>query len=334
MTSLKFSKTTVYLDQNKWIDLARANYNRSDGKKFKIVLDVINKSIRNDQIILPISTWHIVETQNDPNASRRKRLAKVMATLSQGWALSSSDEIKDIEAQISAANIFNFNPPDLPRIFGKGIHFAWDIEIDEILHKTFPNISNAQDKIRKYKEFLSTPLGVETILLQPSEVSLRNAREKYISILDSFQVESEHFRNQFESTNRSRNFHKVIFMVNVLEVLNSYLNNACACHGRTLDDIKTMGDEVVIKFLHGIPSLDVELELIPRRNVNWNKKVSRNDLADIAFLQTAIPYCDIVVTEKSWKHHIIQSGLDTKYKTIVLDDLCDLEQHIDEKALT
>ncbi|MCP9490589.1 MAG: hypothetical protein MSC31_12030 [Solirubrobacteraceae bacterium MAG38_C4-C5] len=37
---------TVYLDQSKWIDLARALHGRADGERFRDALDVARHSVR------------------------------------------------------------------------------------------------------------------------------------------------------------------------------------------------------------------------------------------------------------------------------------------------
>ena len=81
-------------------------------------------------------------------------------------------------------------------------------------------------------------------------------------------------------------------------------------------------------FFADVPTLDVETELAVARNEDWNKGIHTNDSDDIAFLSVAIPYCDIVVTEKYWRHRVKTAKLNKKYETIILDDLLDLERYL------
>ena len=89
-----------------------------------------------------------------------------------------------------------------------------------------------------------------------------------------------------------------------------------------------MEENVLVEFFRNTPSLDVEIELVVRRNVSWTKDIDENDLADIAVLSIAIPYCDIVVTEKSWKDFIVRSGLDKKYNTVVINGVKELDKYL------
>jgi hypothetical protein len=55
-----------------------------------------------------------------------------------------------------------------------------------------------------------------------------------------------------------------------------------------------------------------------------NYKFHLNDNLDVLFLATAVPYTDIVVTERTWRHRIQKMKLDTKYDTIMLNNIDDL----------
>ena len=54
---------------------------------------------------------------------------------------------------------------------------------------------------------------------------------------------------------------------------------------------------------------------------NPDRPIDEHDERDIMFLSTAIPYFDIVITEKTWKHAAKSLKLDIKYKTKVEHDL-------------
>lgn len=83
-----------------------------------------------------------------------------------------------------------------------------------------------------------------------------------------------------------------------------------------------------LKFIRGIPTLDVKLHMTYEYLNNSSAKWHINDARDISFLTIAIPYADIVLTEKKWSSVIKKYKLDKKYNTLVGSDLMDLEKMI------
>jgi len=98
----------------------------------------------------------------------------------------------------------------------------------------------------------------------------------------------------------------------------SVLARALASYQRSFDDFMKLDAEHLIAFFEGIPSIDVEAQLLVDIFRHWDRAVDPNDLTDISFLSIAIPYCDIVVTERFWTHLATRTGLDRKYDTVVI----------------
>ncbi len=74
----------LYLDQNKWIDLARAHYGRPDGEPFMDALKAVRAATESGRLIAPFSMVNAVEAMIPRDAGRRERLARFMADLSGG----------------------------------------------------------------------------------------------------------------------------------------------------------------------------------------------------------------------------------------------------------
>ncbi len=66
------------------------------------------------------------------------------------------------------------------------------------------------------------------------------------------------------------------------------------------------------------------------RDRNQEHRTHRNDGKDFAFLKVAIPYANIVVTERSWAHVANSSGLAAKYGTVVTADASELPRLLRE----
>jgi hypothetical protein len=76
--------------------------------------------------------------------------------------------------------------------------------------------------------------------------------------------------------------------------------------------------------LMDLPSRAVTYELRRLRHQSRDSKWKPNDLEDVASLSVAIPYCDVVVTEKQWFHTARRAKLDRRFNTVILHDLKDL----------
>src|SRR3954454_3095218 len=72
----------LYLDQNKWIDLARAHYGRPDGLPFQEALRVVRAAVASGKLIVPFSVINATEAMVPRDAGRRERLARFMVDLS------------------------------------------------------------------------------------------------------------------------------------------------------------------------------------------------------------------------------------------------------------
>ena len=64
------------------------------------------------------------------------------------------------------------------------------------------------------------------------------------------------------------------------------------------------------------------------RNTSLSREIKSNDLYDLQ-LSIAIPYCDIVVSERQWINIAKHKHLDSKYESNLIDvhsfsDICDL----------
>ncbi|WP_094604524.1 hypothetical protein SPSIL_052350 [Sporomusa silvacetica DSM 10669] len=80
-----------------------------------------------------------------------------------------------------------------------------------------------------------------------------------------------------------------------------------------------------LAFLEAAPSFCVRMRLIYDICNDANRDIHKNDFKDIAFLATAVPYCDVVITEKLWAHLLKKNKLDVKYNTTVTNSLSDLK---------
>jgi hypothetical protein len=74
----------VYLDQNKWIELARAAKHPAQHPDLQPLLDRVVKEVSACHLALPLTSTNIYETFKIKDPERREYLARLQAALSGG----------------------------------------------------------------------------------------------------------------------------------------------------------------------------------------------------------------------------------------------------------
>lgn len=119
----------VYLDLNKWIDLARAETGHEEGKQYESALKFAEESVLAGRALFPLSFAHFMELAKIGNDTRRRILARLMVKLSQGWFLVSARSLLPSELRRPIAIQFQKPLPteeivpvsqSLKTVFGNG----------------------------------------------------------------------------------------------------------------------------------------------------------------------------------------------------------------------
>jgi hypothetical protein len=114
-------------------------------------------------------------------------------------------------------------------------------------------------------------------------------------------------------------------LVDILDPLNRALERAKITTGESED---LSSKEGLIDLLDDLPSRAVAVELRKQRHANYQTRWDPNDLEDIAALSVAVPYCDVVVTERQWCHLLHASGLDERFETHLISDVPHLPERV------
>jgi hypothetical protein len=61
--------------------------------------------------------------------------------------------------------------------------------------------------------------------------------------------------------------------------------------------------------------------------LGWDSAVDADDITDVDALSLAVPYCDVVVTEKFAHHVLVASGVAKRMSTVVLPSTSQLADH-------
>lgn len=307
----------VYLDQNKWIDLVRAGLNRPGGARFRDVLTLAEEGVRRGFTSFPLSSIHYIETYNKRDAHKRWELAQGMARVSRFHAIAPHNVILPREIDVALNRRFGLPvEPRSVRTFGLGIGHAFDQP-----DLAFPGALNS-DLGSEREEYLwelvslAGPLPDRPV---PPDVDM----EGFKAVAREFQAFEDRLTRTFKSEALSRERRKDYLAFGEVSDILAPLNEAFERAGITDPGALSKGGEMT-EFLEDLPSRAVPFALRQLRHDNPQDKWDRRDMNDLGALGLAVPYCDVVVTEKRWADALARLKFDEKYETEVLSDLANL----------
>ncbi|MEA2496156.1 MAG: hypothetical protein QOJ29_4067, partial [Thermoleophilaceae bacterium] len=120
----------IYLDQNKWIDVAAARKGLAKGEPFHDALLLLEAGTEAGHVSLPLSSAHYMETQARRHWESRRDLAATMVALSSLQTIAPLDGI--LPAEVDRALLQRYGQPAFPRPllpFGSGASHAFARDI-------------------------------------------------------------------------------------------------------------------------------------------------------------------------------------------------------------
>lgn len=143
---------------------------------------------------------------------------------------------------------------------------------------------------------------------------------KYDEKISSYASTIEQARKNKNGKAYSRNALRCHYVRNMIIDIQSELFFLAQKYEKNVDElVKILG------LFENIPVLDVQLNLVVERDRNLDKAVEKNDMVDVSFMSVAIPYADVVITEKHWVNLASRTKLDRKYHVSILHDLAKLD---------
>jgi hypothetical protein len=110
----------------------------------------------------------------------------------------------------------------------------------------------------------------------------------------------------------------------------SELPRLLAAADMTVESFFELGKDQVVEIIEGLPTISVQLAIRSQVLKNASRAWSINDLRDSDHLGVAIPYCDVVVSDKASVNAVKSRGLEITLNTRVLSDLRSLHDYLSE----
>jgi hypothetical protein len=305
------------LDQNKWIDLARAHYDRADGAAFKQALEAVRRGVMAGRLVVPVTGANLSEAAEPSDEARRERLARFMVDLSMNHSLVATPIVLREELRRAVIGVFleRAHPETSLRaaLLQRGMLSA--ATGNRLVIRTGDVVRDQLVTDAMYDPELSVRALTDAIDRETIE-RFREADRRAVGVVEETRRIDAHLsldeRRTLELTNLLEGKRSTGAALN--DVLGELGVPAEAFH------VWLRGDGHVRKFTDAVPGIDVIASLMLQRDLNKDHRAHPNDGKDFSFMQVALPYGNCVVAEKSWTHFARTSGLAERYGTVVETD--------------
>jgi hypothetical protein len=303
----------IYLDQNQWIELARAEKNPSERPQQFAVLKSLRARRDAGEIVLPLASTNIYETYKIADPQRRSTLALLQASLSGGLVFRGRHLRLEIELSAFLAANYHFDRPPLPQWwFLSDLFYEAFVETDD--ERAQLKISDRLvDLIRQHP---ATALYDHLTTASNDERLLAVKRWSDGSEALRSRIESRRGRHQNESLAMRRRIYNVLMFSGEIELLARLAGK----YGVSWQSMNDIGSALARRLVNEMPIYNTERELVLRLEAQ-SRPINENDFRDVHAYCAAIPYADEVIGENHLINLTRQAGLGEKYSTRLETDI-------------
>jgi hypothetical protein len=308
----------AYLDQNKWIELARAAKHPEQHPDARALLETLCETVAAGRLVLPLTASNIYETHKIADLGRRHDLAYVQSVLSRGFVFRGRHRRLEVEIARLVKAVYG-----VPAAEPSGQWFLSDIFFEAFAERTDKRLGveisdrvlsaiRGQPSEALYNYLAATPEGTRT-------ASVKNFSDGS----DQLRLRIEERRKQHanESQSMRRKIHSALLMINEIDLIIELAIRAGASW-KTVSDI---GSAVARRLIEDVPTYYVEREIALRLEAQ-SRPIEENDFRDMQSFCAVVPYADAIVAENMFVSLARQAKLDRKYHTRLYTSIFDLPE--------
>ena len=327
----------VYLDLNHWIHLAQASVGHSKGSSFTKALEACRAARLASSALFVLSSTHYFEVSKIKDPEQRRALADIMEELTGFATLVSRDVVMGLELA-AMLDRFAKEPSSLPNVslIGRGVGHAFGLKnAIKIARPLGSATDRAQQRMgpEASDDFIAqVPLLFERSLLRgPTGKEVEDLRkrgwnpEAAMQVAETRAAEEREQRLRFDAQNRWRRgrLRDVVAARELSIEFRDIFPRALKERGLMQADV-LQDRQSARAFVRGMPSTEVAIELKTAWHRNRDKHWTVNDIQDIDAMSLAVPYCDIVVSDKACHQALAAAHLGKRMNTVLLWSLEDL----------
>lgn len=307
----------VFLDQNKWIELAKVEAGKvTSGPTAALYLQLIT-AVNAGRVLFPLTASHILETSKRNDPASRGWVAETQAKLSLGHVYRSRAGRLRVEIRAAILRLFGAPQANLPENWAIAHGFMQAFEPMDTLVAT---PAEAERTIQLNR--LIDPRDQYVDYMKNQEDSLR--REAHVNLAKGTadlvaRIEDRRALLKGESVDLRRRAYSVRLFLDHQD----YVIKELQALGYTFEQLKSLGGKAVIALMEDVPTLNVEAEMAARLEAQTGS-ISPNDVFDMQSFYTAVPYSTRIVAEKASISRARQAKLHTKYQVTLSQSITEL----------
>ena len=318
----QLSPVVVYLDLNHLINLAK-EHKLGNSEVFNRVLSLVESG----KVIVPITAPHLMEIMAIGKESQRRDIGVVVNSLSKRAVLRSFHDMMYLEVFSAAASHYGVatntrSPKDFVLSYGYSRAFG-EIQVDFTPWRD-QNPAKAAEAEDQFWEAVEGEAALDFLL------------SKYIPKVGTGSKEHNDLIQATEQ-DRAANAHKTKEQVEeecVLGLFQQFVGLFMkACGELKLDWGQVSSNPPrhfwTKEYMATLPTIDVWSKLLAYLYRNPSAPIKVNHVYDIGHLSVALPYCDVVVTDREMAHTITANHLDRRYGTKVFASLEDAVSYLE-----
>lgn len=336
----------VYLDLLHWIQLAKAMAGHSDGASTREALAECLAARQDGTALFPIADAIYIEVLKIARHRQRRDIRQAIEALSGYYVVTSRPTIANHEVECMLdqfvgrsrrpINTMNYLDWGVARAFGQvgGFRIRSDTgeDITDEVRTSWQQGSEAFDLLLASAELM---LQRQTLDGPASPQEEQSLRQYGWEPNGAMRISENRARQELEQVARfdsdprwrSGRIRDVVAAREVLIEINEMLCTGLADRGATLHDVFD-SPQVTRRQLDVMPSFDVSVTMKTEYHRDPNHRWTTNDIHDIDALASAMPYCDIVVTDRAVAAHANRSGLAERLDTVVVARLAEMLEHL------
>lgn len=332
----------VYLDLNHWIRLAQTATGHSEGRAFVQVLDSCRRARETGAAVFVLAATHYFEMLKIKDPAQRRAVADVMEDLTQFATLLSRPIIMRLELN-AMLDTLGYAPIQQAAIdlVGTGVRHAFGRQTGlKIMGPSGDETEAVRERVghEKFDDIIAKAnLMLERgILRGPADDEVDHMRslgwspETVMEVAENRAAEerAQSVRLDEEGGRWRRGRLRDVVSARELYIeLNASLADVLTERQVSATDV--FSDlQAARALMSAMPSTEVAVELKTAWHRNRDKAWTANDICDIDAMSLAVPYCDVVVTEKACHHALQTAGVGTRMNTVLLRDLQALPETI------
>lgn len=314
------------LDCNMWIALSRSHYERPDAtREAKTALDAIRTAIALGRLVVVFTLANAVEAAAVKDSARRERLARFIVDLSNNHGLGAPSLVGLLEVRAAVAAYLGEGEPApvRPRTIGVGLRALFGDASSAEARAVGALVAATMGSADVLAGLTESPRATVEFLVERmrADDAVQYDRRREARATQLIQASRETDARMPERERRRANLANMWDHAST-EPVRDALREAGSDAGvfkAWLDE----GDHL-FDFWDAVPTMHVLSVLEGRASTNPQRRIAANDLRDVEFYQVAIPYANVLATEKHWASIIKHTKLDARFGTRIVKDLADL----------